>query len=261
MTMALFMLVVGCCANLATAIYPPGGPDVDLGLQMAWLAEWPIGWAKASGWDQPELWSHWTRVDRIDIESSWVGELDHYALSETTNADKMCAITISGTNAISDFQENLAITFSESFCGFSGVHRGVMYEVEDLLNHTNYTNIWKPLLTGETGDNCSGGIYIAGHSLGGAQASLLAACANNPNSTLQLGYEVAGLYTFGAFAPSKPALRNMIWKKQEQADGCFAGARYYNQDSGNYDVVPGTTTIVGFEHPQVKPLMLSRRYS
>merc|ERR1740121_1056464 len=102
-------------------------------------------------------------------------EKDNFALYHD-EAGQQCALVAAGTDSAADMQDNfngLAI----HTCGFKDVHAGYWGEVQDLLCNDDFQDNFLPFLRS---DNCSGGIKVVGHSLGGGVGSVFAACANNP---------------------------------------------------------------------------------
>mmetsp|Transcript_70918 Transcript_70918/g.169837 ORF Transcript_70918/g.169837 Transcript_70918/m.169837 type:complete len:177 (-) Transcript_70918:85-615(-) len=104
-----------------------------------------------------------------------------------------------------------------------------------------------------TGSQCNS-IYSTGHSMGGAAAHILAACANRGEmtslaSTAVTSFTVSKVYTFGAPAVSRSALTNPL-----NSNGCFDGARIYNTDSWTYDPAAAVAQPLGYFHPYVTPL-------
>lgn len=83
---------------------------------------------------------------------------------------------------------------------------------------------------------CTGRLYLAGHSMGGAMSSLLAYWANHPSDPLGMGKTVTGLYTFSADPVSRTALTN-----GQRADGCFDGVSYYPRALAG--LIPGYTAV------------------
>merc|ERR1712187_670608 len=82
---------------------------------------------------------------------------------------------------------------------------------------------------------------IAGYSLGGATASIIAACAANGYT----GFPVHGLYTFGAPAVSKDQLTG-------PGGDCLPGRRIYIDSYLGVDPVPWVLKIMHFAHPRVE---------
>merc|ERR1712129_300001 len=80
---------------------------------------------------------------------------------------------------------------------------------------------------------------VVGHSLGGAQAGIFAACANNGSKPFGLS--------------SKTPLPN-----NEARDRCFHGNRFYAEDTLDYDPIAALAQVVGFKHPRVAAVRLSR---
>merc|ERR1719401_563904 len=95
---------------------------------------------------------------------------------------------------------------------------------------------------------CSGGITIVGHSMGGALATLVAMCANRNHL-----FDVQELYTFGAPGVSKNQITN-----PNSDDGCFKGARVYNMDTYQQDPIPALSSPFSFVHPKVAEIKLKK---
>jgi len=186
----------------------------------------------------------WQRVHVLSLTSTYTQEIDKYGIFQWSN---QCVLSLAGTNSPFDMTDNFDGR-TRTMCGFEGVHRGFASEVDDLLEHSSWTGILLPYLNGAS---CSGGVTVVGHSLGGAQASIFAACANN--GSRPFGFKVKALYTHGGAAPSKTPLPN-----NEAADGCFAGARFYTADLLDYDPIAALSQSLLFRHPQVPAVRLSR---
>lgn len=100
------------------------------------------------------------------------GDKCHLVQQADTGA---CIITFSGSDDWSDWYDtNLAGRHVE-FCNFENnwVHNGFMSELMAIVQSTDYLTNIKPKLS-----SCSH-ITAAGHSMGGAVATLFAGCANN----------------------------------------------------------------------------------
>jgi len=184
----------------------------------------------------------WEQVYHLTLLSKRVKEKDIFSIFRKGDE---CALAFVGTDAASDFISNFDIR-SRVFCGFPGVHRGFAAELEDLLVSANWSNTIQPYLT----NSCPGGVSTIGHSLGGAQATLLAACANNGSKPF--GFTVKSVYTHGSPGLSENPLPN-----NEATDQCFGGYRWYNHDLVDYDIVTGTPQI-GIHHAYVPAVRLSR---
>eukprot|EP00971_Amphidinium_carterae_P005023 100662-Amphidinium_carterae.1 len=92
--------------------------------------------------------------------------------------------------------------------------------------------------------------------MGGAVASILAACANHgqlsaihPNATTSLS--ISKLYTYAAPAASSTGFINPL-----SSNGCWEGARYFIVDDWYFDPVPPALFPFGFAHPHVQPIQL-----
>mmetsp|Transcript_57821 Transcript_57821/g.163174 ORF Transcript_57821/g.163174 Transcript_57821/m.163174 type:complete len:257 (+) Transcript_57821:261-1031(+) len=159
--------------------------------------------------------------------------------------DNVCAISFAGTDDVFDVVSELNVA-TVPLCGFRSVHRGFAEKLERILRtHTWQTELAPYLRSGA----CAEGVVCVGHSLGGALASILAACANSQESGgighLLGGLAVAGIYTFGAPAVSKGQLTD-----GRSSDGCFGGGRWYREDEAAFDPVPYLAHPLGFQHPR-----------
>lgn len=217
------------------------GTNMSLEEQSAHMAMAPYRDCNASEFPNTTV-AGWRLVQQLHVS-------EHHGLSHDRanvySHDGECAIAIAGSDDVNDWLNDFDLAKTD-FCGFTNVHRGAARELEGMLGHSGWKDSVAPYLSGP---QCSGGVTVIGHSLGGAMASLLAACANN--GSRPLGFTAKALYTFGAFAVSEERLIN-----KESADGCFAGARLYTQDAVSVDPAAQYAQNFGFRHPQVSAVRL-----
>lgn len=188
----------------------------------------------------------WQQVLQLSLKGSTIKKAtnDLYTIYRHGNE---CVLACAGTNDVADWLSN-ADARTTTKCGFEKMHMGFALEVDDLTNHAVWQDQMVPYLKGTS---CSAGVTIVGHSLGGAQAAILAACANN--GTKPFGFTAKALYTVGGAAPAKAPLPN-----KEAADSCFAGARFYNHDKIEVDPVAALAQTLKFFHPRVPAVRLSK---
>jgi hypothetical protein len=87
-----------------------------------------------------------------------------------------CQVTFEGSDSWEDWVTDAAI-IRVSYCGLSqGIHTGFRNEVRRMTEHSSWQSGVRPKLS-----SCAT-VWSVGHSLGGAQATLFAACANNGKS-------------------------------------------------------------------------------
>merc|ERR1719507_467415 len=133
-------------------------------------------------------------------------------------------------------------------CG-NWIHLGFYNEVRRATMTRHWRNTMQPFLAS---DSCSGGIYVVGHSLGGAAAEVFTACVNQKKQWLWgKNFAVKEVYTIGAPAVSRRPL--------QQHDGCLKGARIYNEDDDQYDPVPFVAQKAGMVHPKLKAIRLKEK--
>lgn len=189
-------------------------------------------------WKLTKKWNHKSKLfkgsDRIGIYTKGT----------------QCAVAFAGTDDVSDWAYDLDIRTVKG-CGEYKFHRGFYTEFRNFVDGDTWKNEFAPFLQ----NNCSD-IFVTGHSLGGAVATILATCANTVGDPLsqRLGFTVSKLYTIGAPCVAKTQVKNGRSKS-----GCFDGARFYVQDKGDFDPVPFVAckkTGGSFRHPRVKAVML-----
>jgi hypothetical protein len=122
----------------------------------------------------------------------------------------------------------------------------------DKLFEIMETADWRIKIQKQVKDMCSGSVTAVGHSLGGTLATILTACANDPEEnryTKHLGFQVKGLYTIGAAAVSKEA----IWNKTEgnPEKTCLEGLRIFSASLSGYDPIAYFMQATGFAHPHM----------
>lgn len=166
------------------------------------------------GWTLDKWW--------IQTSSVWPAMKDQFALYKRDGNTGLCALAAAGTNDVADIIDDLDVMEMINYCGVS-VTAGFKGEVDDLLTSSAYTDDFEQTL-----QNCDN-VYITGHSLGGAIASVLTACAVNDDVTW--GAKFAGLYTIGAPGVTTDQIKG-------KDDACLPGVRIFNNDDTQMDPVP-----------------------
>mmetsp|Transcript_103377 Transcript_103377/g.287840 ORF Transcript_103377/g.287840 Transcript_103377/m.287840 type:complete len:433 (-) Transcript_103377:154-1452(-) len=173
---------------------------------------------------------------------------------------KSCALAFSGSDDFEDAEADInALTVNR--CGVA-IHQGFMSELEVQTNTSQFVNEFAPFLKSS---ECAGGVYVVGHSLGGALASIFAGCSTRPDAPESIqGIKVEGLYTFGAPGVSKPTGQpggEPSGRLGPRGATCFKGKRFWNTAVvgavGQADPIPAITAPVGLLHPMVQSVNLN----
>lgn len=131
------------------------------------------------------------------------------------------------------------------WCGLSSIQTGFANALDAMWA----TGRLDAVITQLKGEECQGGVIVTGHSLGGALATLVAACAATGEPKMQFGVDY--VFTFGAPQISKKPLS--LGKAQ--------GGRYFNEDhvSRLMDPVPTLMNSLGggpwlgdYFHPELE---------
>lgn len=163
---------------------------------------------------------------------------------------KTCVLTFAGTNNADDMDKDLEID-AKPFCAkVSGasdrgwmVHQGFLEKTQGFMEGQRFQEFSNFLSDRGTCEK----VVVAGHSMGGAVADLVAACTNKTHAAdAQHSFKADFLFTFGAPGVSKDV------QLDNAGGGCFPGARLYNSE----DPVPGLASAMGFFHPKVKEIRM-----
>lgn len=185
--------------------------------------------------------------DLVDHKREWGDNLAVYQNGKECTLAFTGSETLVAGSQVRDWFTN-AFAVSTSKCG-NRIHAGFYNEVLRATITTHWNSVMQPFLAS---DACSGGVYVVGHSLGGAAASVFTACVNQQEKWLWgKGFKVKEVYTIGAPAVSKEPLR--------QSDGCLKGLRIYNEDETTYDYVPYLAQWAGMVHPNLKAVKLTKK--
>jgi len=128
-----------------------------------------------------------SKADAIKIgwkQDAHIGVRAHY--SPDTDEDRLslyrelatdkCVLAFEGSDSLSngynDWISNMD-TAAVEWCGFPGVHKGLVWEMQNILRRVEYQNEFKARMS-----SCKGGVHVTGHSKGGGFANLFAMCAN-----------------------------------------------------------------------------------
>jgi hypothetical protein len=214
-----FLLQVG---NLTSQVYTSATSDVD-------------GWKLAKRWNLAETEGP-----------------EHESNVAIFTKGKTCALAFAGTNSPADMEKDMDVD-GQAFCdkvsgasdGGWRVHRGFLHKANGFLKGRRFEEFNDFLNDKGKCDK----VVVAGHSLGGAVANLVSACANKTHaSQASKAFKADYLFTFGA-----PGVSQLV-QLDNKADsgGCFPGARIHNSD----DPVPSLTSGLGFYHPKVMEVRL-----
>jgi len=229
-------------ANLADGVYIPYSQIGDWSMMMYWNS---TGYGLVNGTDKAVIYQ---------------------------NGDQ-CAVAFAGSDDLQDWIDDLAGAFgtkSLEACGLEEIHMGIFEEMQQFVLSPEWSRDFVPFLDA----NCTGGISVTGHSLGGGLASLLAACSNNVGSSVfvppyikwgnqrmegrqvRMPMQEFSLYSIGA-----PALSTQDILNGMAPNGIFHGARSYISDRFSQDPVPSVAQMLGLKHPKVASLGLRRHWS
>lgn len=127
-----------------------------------------------------------------------VNSNDTVALYQSTSLDATCFLAFSGSNDKGDWVSNVAFSNDGTFCGKTKYHRGFAEEITRILENQQLEKIAQHWTKCDT-------LYVVGHSLGGALASMVAECINcdddkchDQQQILAYPKKDARLITFGA---------------------------------------------------------------
>lgn len=226
-----------CAASRTPVMMPRGLPTDFRALQMASLA------GGVYYWESPI--AGWTLVKDWDVSLS--GDDDRvgiYTRRFSAEGPTTCALVFGGTSSLGDVKADLDLP-TVDFCGYPEVHGGFAKKSRLFSEGERYHEFFN-YLTDPV--KCGGGTIAVGHSMGGAMASLLAACANKEHaadpSTHPLKFDE--IYTMAQPSISKHVIKNALSK---DGSGCFDGIRFFNQDKHLEDPIPAIAGEVGFKHP------------
>jgi len=121
--------------------------------------------------------------------------------------------TSMATDPASDWLNNMNPVYREQW-GFTGLHSGLVTELEGLIGMMNFTAMHA---------ECNVSLSVTGWSLGGALAQMFAVLMNAKHNPLHSDLKVNQVYSFGAYAPMVGSEAT----NDQAADGCFAGNQYF----------------------------------
>jgi len=132
-------------------------------------------WASKVGWNLVAQ-SRAAKLGKVDVIV-----LDNTSLYQDP-VSKSCAISFVGTHHLTQWLVNLRFRRGK-FCGIKNIHRGFRNQVRRVIT----SKLWKEEVM--TALASCPELYLTGHSLGAAQAQLVAACMQKAPAEGQDGWE------------------------------------------------------------------------
>jgi len=236
-------------ASLASRIYKSS--DSDVGKTLA-----GPGTEVGDGWKLAKVWNLAGTSEGVSGKTPQPQE-ENQGQQDVSNVgiftkDKTCVLAFAGTSNATDAQRDMDVG-SKPFCGKVtspndrgwSVHEGFGDRANDFLKGAKFEEFRSFLSDKKTCDK----VVVAGHSLGGSVANLVAACSNKTHAASKSpSFKADYLFTFGAPGVSK----SVQLDNTEDSRGCFAGARVYNSE----DPIPSLTNPLDFFHPKVMEVRL-----
>jgi len=195
-----------------------------------------------AGWELVKFWKY-------DVKDTDAVGIYRKKLNGTDSPDT-CVLTFTGTDSLGDVWTDVFIG-STNFCGFDGVHEGFAAAAEQYMQGEREKEFMWYLR-----NKCQGGRYIAGHSMGGALANLVAACVNRKvfeGKYASHGAGFDGIYTIAAPGVSKKPLTDFL---SRDGSGCFQGGRFFNHDEVDLDPIPPLAGKFRFKQPALTAIRI-----
>eukprot|EP00929_Paragymnodinium_shiwhaense_P122297 TRINITY_DN94955_c0_g1_i1.p1 TRINITY_DN94955_c0_g1~~TRINITY_DN94955_c0_g1_i1.p1 ORF type:complete len:391 (+),score=80.81 TRINITY_DN94955_c0_g1_i1:83-1255(+) len=167
---------------------------------------------------------------------------------------RRCALAISGTDqwVADSWYTNFNMSVGD-FCGFKGVHDGYTERLGHFLNDEAGSfgkgPVFAEFLAYLNDKRRCDEVILVGHSMGGAMATMMAACASR-----RKWFNVDSLYTFAS--PGVSTEERLYNEASE--NGCFKGLRVYSKDSMSGDIIPMLSSPGGYLHPKVHEFRLKK---
>lgn len=206
-----------------------------------------LGWVLEKSWNVDHLASN--SVDHVGIYRKRSPVQAPEASGDSEKPRWTCALTFSGTDDLADFLTDIDV-WTRSWCGFPWVHQGFAGHIGNFMTGIRYPEFRNYL---RDTNNCDE-IITVGHSLGGAIAELITACAYAEGSNETHLFPISATYTFGAPSIAKHQIVN-----RSAPDGCLKGVRSYTEDTYSVDPVAIALFPFGFSHPKMAATRLYRR--
>lgn len=191
-----------------------------------------VVYTKAASWEQTVAGDSNTR--------------DSFAIYKN-DANRKCFLTIAGTDDVADVVDDIRVFNKISVCGIGGVAEGFGGEYLD-FERDRPADFDATLVS-----NACAEVYITGHSLGGAVATILAACVQNTD-IYPWKNKFMGVYTWGA--PGTKENGGMTGP----GGACLPGLRFYNVDESTMDPIPPLASVGGCKHPKMSSVQLQSHW-
>ena len=195
-----------------------------------------------SRFDSFSNWRNWFKDSFPSTTSGFFKGDDRMALWKR-DSDNTCVLVMSASDDRHDWADDVKFKTRDK-CG-NKLHRGFVNELEEYKGRWGKTI--EPLLKSA---HCSC-IVVAGHSLGGALASVVTQCSISGD----LPFEVNALHTYGA---PKVSTRQI----SRSGDKCIWGLRFvaFRNSTGPdpYDFVTSLPPLPGWDHPKMRTIILDK---